>query len=174
MSNYKSYSDEELLQKLDNLRNLAHGLEHLLSDPALGNNLGLPTWAETIIKQELVETEPVIAELQHRGYGQEGKSGDIAPAQPTSLKSVYRVVRRLRNLSCEYAADFGRSSLPNTSSSISFICARSLGICKNDTTIDPIATKLTVICKIISHQTPEVTAFQIPPAIIENTRIPIG
>ncbi len=73
MSNYKSYSDGELLQKLDNLRNLAHGLEHLLSDPALGNNLGLPTWAETIIKLELVETEPIIAVLQHRGYGQEGK-----------------------------------------------------------------------------------------------------
>lgn len=73
MNNYKSFSDQELLEKVNNLTHLARGLEDLLHDPAIGPTLGLQPWEQEAIKRELLETRPVIRELQHRGYGTEIK-----------------------------------------------------------------------------------------------------
>ncbi len=73
MTNYKSFSNDELLHKTENLTNLARGLAHLLQDPTTDDTLGLPAWAQRVITQELLETRSLLSELQHRGYGTDVK-----------------------------------------------------------------------------------------------------
>lgn len=59
---YLSMSDEELLERTEQLRNLAEGV--------LGTDEGIMTLGERrLIKEELAETGPIIEELQRRGHG---------------------------------------------------------------------------------------------------------
>lgn len=70
MGKYSSWSDKELLQRTVDLRNLAEGVvgTNVIDDP-----LNFPLWVQKAIHDELIETRPVIEELQQRGYGQQGR-----------------------------------------------------------------------------------------------------
>jgi len=71
MGKYSSWSDQELLQRTVDLKNLAEGVvgTDIATDP-----FNTPLWVQRLIRNELAETHPVIEELQQRGYGQGSKA----------------------------------------------------------------------------------------------------
>lgn len=66
MGKYSSYSDDELLRRAKELRNLAEGVAgtDIATDP-----FNTPLCAQRLIVAELSETRPIIEELLQRGYG---------------------------------------------------------------------------------------------------------